>query len=323
MAPNRGHFQFRGHLEIVKTRVSSVPRQKIFVNTFLNDHPSFEDHDAVGKSRDGKTMRNNDSGPRGGGVAERFHHRMFCRGVQAAGRLVKYENRRITQDRPGDCNSLLLSAGQRCGPLGNNTVVSVRQVLNEFVGVGQPCSGEYFFIGCIGATKSNVLAYGATEQQGILQNQADLFADRVDREIPNVFAVDAHGSLRRVVKARNQAYQGALARSCGPYDSNLLARNNRKVKVAEHRSPRLVLKRNTSEVYGALSPGDWTSPLAVSKLTANAHNFGNPLPADPDPLKPIGKPSHAIRLHIQSVNICDNTDNVSPRHHSTPHHRST
>src|SRR5262249_52877314 len=166
MALNREHFRFREHLEIVKTRISSVPRQEFFVNTFLNDSPSFKDDNAVGKSHGGKTMGNNDSGPRRGGTADRLHHSMFTRGIQPAGGLVEYKNRRITSDRAGDCNSLLLSSGQRCGPFGNSTVVSVREVPYELVGVGQPSGGEYFFVGCIGATKSNVLAYGATKEQG-------------------------------------------------------------------------------------------------------------------------------------------------------------
>src|SRR5215470_7081104 len=85
-------FQLRGHLQVVETRILTVPHQKLFVSTLLDDPSSFEDDNAVGKSHCGKTMGNNNRGPRGRCTAERFHNDLFCRGVQVAGRLVKDQN---------------------------------------------------------------------------------------------------------------------------------------------------------------------------------------------------------------------------------------
>src|SRR6516225_9794105 len=256
-------------------RVSAVARQKLRLGTLFNDPAVVKDDDAVGEAHGRKTMRNNEGGPSGRSAAESFHHNLFCHGVEAAGRLVKYKNGRITQDRPGDRNALLLPAGQRFTPLGNCTVVSVRHLFYELVGVSQSRRGANLLVAGTGATKRNVFTNCAAEEQGVLQNQADLFTQRKQSVVPDVFTVDANPSVARVIKARNQTYQGALARSCGPDDSNLLARNNRKANVAEHRPPRLVLKPNTPEVYGAFKPGSWTGPLAVSQLTTYVHHVDN------------------------------------------------
>ena len=116
-----------------------------------------------------------------------------------------------------------------------------------------------------------------------------MFSQRKQGVVPDVFAVHANGSVGQVIKARNQAYQGALTCSRGPYDCKLLARSNRKLNVTEHGSPRLVLKPNTPEFYAALKPWSWASPFAVSQLTANVHHFGNGLHTDTCPIEQKGK----------------------------------
>src|SRR6516225_7822814 len=216
---------------MIKMCVSAVARQKLFVRAFFNDPTVVNDDNAVGESHSGKTMRNNEGGASGSSAAQSLHHDLFRRGVQAAGRLVKYEKGRITQDCPGNCNSLLLPAGQRFAPLGNSTIVSVRHPLYELVGVSQPRSSANLLVAGAGASKRNVFTDSTAEKQGVLQNQADLFTQRKQGVVPGVRAVDANRSLGRIVEARKQAYQRALARSRGPYDSNLLARSNRKVNV--------------------------------------------------------------------------------------------
>src|SRR6516162_11944747 len=111
-------------------------------------------------------MRNNDGGPSGGSVAERFHHKLFCRSVQVAGRLIKDENGRITQDRPGYRNALLLPAGQRFTPLGNSAVISVWHLFYELVGVSQPRRSANLLVAGTGASKRNVFTDSAAEKQG-------------------------------------------------------------------------------------------------------------------------------------------------------------
>ena len=133
--------------------VSTVARQKLLVSIFFNDPSPFKDYDAVSESYSRKTVRNDDDGPSGGSAAESFHHNLFCRGVQVAGRLVKYKNGRIPQDGPGDRNSLLLAAGQRFAALGDGTVVSVRPLLYELMGVSEPRSIANLLVAGAGATK--------------------------------------------------------------------------------------------------------------------------------------------------------------------------
>src|SRR6516165_10444361 len=181
--------------------VSAVARQKLSLGTLFNDPAVVKDDDAAGEAHGRKTMGNYEGGPSGGSAAESFHHNLFCRSVQVAGRLVKYENGRITQDRPRDRNALLLPAGQRFAPLGNCTVVSVRHLFYELVGVSQSRRGANLLVAGTGATKRNVFTNCAAEEQGVLQNQADLFTQGKQRVVPDVFAVEANRPVGRVIKA--------------------------------------------------------------------------------------------------------------------------
>ena len=68
---NRRRFQFAGHLEIVKVRISAVAGQKLVVLAFLDDPSSLKDDDAVSKPHCGKTMGDNNGAPCRGGTAGR------------------------------------------------------------------------------------------------------------------------------------------------------------------------------------------------------------------------------------------------------------
>src|SRR5579863_10530187 len=265
--------------------VSAVQRQKLLVGAFFDYAAVVQDDYAVGKPRGRKAVRNNERGASVGGAAEGFHHSLFCRGVQAAGRLIQYENGCITQDRPGDLNSLLLPTRQCFAPLGDNTVVSVRHPFYELVGISQPRRSANLPVAGAGLAKRNVFTNGAAEKQRVLQDQADLFPQRKQRVVPDVSAVDRNRPVGWVIKARNQAYQRALTRSRSAYDCDLLTRSHRKINVTEHGPTRLVLKPHIAEFNGALKPGSWPSPFAVGQFAAKVHHLDNRLHADTGPIE--------------------------------------
>ena len=60
----------------------------------------------------------------------------------------------------------------------------------------------------------DVLPDRRVEQQRVLQHETDLLAQRSNREVPDVRAVDRDGPGHRIVEARDQVDDGGLASAC-------------------------------------------------------------------------------------------------------------
>ncbi len=86
----------------------------------------------------------------------------------------------------------------------------------------------------VGAAKGDVVADRATEQIGLLQHDADLRAQAVDRQVAEVVAVDQDRALAGVVEARDQVDDRALAAAGGAQQRDSLARLGRKADVVQH-----------------------------------------------------------------------------------------
>src|SRR2546425_12765207 len=117
------------------------------------------------------------------------------------------------------------------------------ELLNNLVGVGGYRRGDYPLVAGTGTPKRDVFADGAAEQQLVLQDEADLLTQRLERIIADVFAIDTHLAFDRVVEARDQAHQGALAGTSCSDDGNLFSRFDREVNMRQHRSTGLIFER--------------------------------------------------------------------------------
>ena len=71
-------------------------------------------------------------------LAMRVLDQPLALGVQIAGRLVQDQDRGILQDGPRDRHPLALAAGELDPPLADQRVISLRQPLDELVGMGPP-----------------------------------------------------------------------------------------------------------------------------------------------------------------------------------------
>src|SRR5947209_7721795 len=100
----------------------------------------------------------------------------------------------------------------------------------------------------MGTPKRDVFADGAAEQQLVLQNKADLLTQRLERITADAFAIDTDLAFARIIEARDQAHQGALARTGCSDDGNLFSRFDREVDMRQHRSTGLILKRDVPEL---------------------------------------------------------------------------
>jgi hypothetical protein len=145
--------------------------------------------------------------------------------VQGRGGLVQDQHGRVPQQRASDGDALSLSARQRHPARAEDGVVAIRQVLHE--GVRPGCRGRAdHLLRPRPRPVGDVLGHGAGEQDGVLQDEADLGAQPPERAIGQVVAVDHDASRGRIVEACDERRHGGLARSRGAHEGHLSASGN-------------------------------------------------------------------------------------------------
>ena len=72
------------------------------------------------------------------------------------------------------------------------------------------------FLGRFRAAVGDVVADGADEQEDVLLDDADVPAQRIERHVADVHAVDRDAPARDVVEARDEVHDGGLAAAGGP-----------------------------------------------------------------------------------------------------------
>src|SRR5207237_10131532 len=162
-------------------------------------------------------------------------------------------------------------------------IITVGQRLDKFVGVGGNGGGN-LFARSGRAAKIDFVANRAAEQQSVLKHKADLFAERLERIIAKVFAVDQHGAAGGIVKTRNQAGESSFARARCTHYGNALARLDSQVNVGKHGLARNVFERNIEEFDAAVEARSRPRAFAVHDVAANAQDFDDALGPNNSPV---------------------------------------
>ena len=80
-----------------------------------------------------------------------------------------------------------------------------------------------------------------------MEDQADLAAQRLEREIANILAIEAHATFVGIVEARDEAGERRFARTRRPDDGDALPGLYVQVYVGKDGHPLAVLERNPIE----------------------------------------------------------------------------
>src|SRR6267378_425025 len=144
----------RAHLQRIEVCISAVAHEKFAMCAFFYNSAPLHHDDPVRKTNRGHAMRDNQGGALGSRALQRFNHQPFRRSVQSAGWFVENQYGCIAQDGSRNCDSLLLSAGERRASFCNRCVVTLRQTLDEFVGVGLYRGRHHFFVRGMGRPKA-------------------------------------------------------------------------------------------------------------------------------------------------------------------------
>ena len=116
----------------------------------------------------------------------------FRLGIETGGGLVQNENARIGQNRPGDGNSLFLTAGKLHAALADDGLVLVRKRFGEFIHARDAARRQNPFLAGIGPRKGHIFADGAVKQKRILQYDAQLRTIAVQPHGRKIDAVHTH-----------------------------------------------------------------------------------------------------------------------------------
>ena len=148
---------------------------------------------------------------------------------------------RVTVTAAKSDDGLLLDPGDH----GSHMVLDRAEVDRRIDGTYPPeaaslrlgCLGrrDHFCLAGVGASVADVVHHGVAEEERILQHDADLLAQAVERHGAHVHTVDRHLPGRHVVEARQQVDQRRLARTRRPDDGDGLSRFGGQVDALEHR----------------------------------------------------------------------------------------
>ncbi len=139
----------------------------------------------------------------------------FGLGVERTGGLVEDEDARVGEDGAGDGEALALAAGELDAALADDGVVPLGEALGELVDAGDAAGFHELLFGRVGAGEEDVLADGAVEEEGLLQDDAELLAVAGEADGGEVDAVDEDLAAGRGVEGADERDDGGLAGAGG------------------------------------------------------------------------------------------------------------
>ena len=105
-------------------------------------------------------------------------------------------------------------------------------------------------IGGLGPGIGEVVPDGSGKEEGLLGHDAELAAERLLGDRPQVVAVDGHGPARGVIEAGDELGQGGLATTGGPDQGDGLTGGDLEADVGEDRGVGEVPERDVGEADG-------------------------------------------------------------------------
>ena len=207
--------------------------EQLLRRPLLRETPGLDHDDVVGVARERHRVRDED---RRAALHERrqaVHDLRLARRVEARGRLVEHEDRRVAQQHARDPDALALAARQPDALRAERAVEAAGQAADEVLGVGRAGGADDVLARRVAAV-GDVLGDGAGEQHRVLQQDPDLIAKPVERAVARVAAVDEDRAGGRVVEARDQRADGRLAGPRRPDDRDPLAGGEPQRDAVEH-----------------------------------------------------------------------------------------
>ena len=180
----------------------------------LFDDGAFIQHqDAIGIDHAGKPVGKDQCGAPTHQSVERLLDDRFVLGIHRRQRFVENQDRCISQNRSGDCNTLSLTAREPDTAFANHRVVALGQQRNKLMRVGR-AAGLLEFLSCgIGTADPQVVGDRAMKKIGILVHHRDLVTDISKTQAFKVVTTNLHHARVGIIKTQQQPYDRRLTRT--------------------------------------------------------------------------------------------------------------
>src|SRR5579862_447482 len=231
----------------VQIPVTAAERVKRFVRPALHDPAAFHYKNLICAANRRKPMRDHERRAPLHQVFEPFLNQGLGFRIQARGGFVQNQNPRIGENGPSDGDTLTLSAGQLHAALADDGVVFLFEILGELVDARDPAGFENLLLGRARPREGDILLNGSIEQKRVLQDYAQLRAERVQANLRQVEPVDLDAPLGRRVKGQNQADNGRFSRSRRPHQRSHRSRLGAETDVEQYLLPGFVGKSDVLE----------------------------------------------------------------------------
>src|SRR6266550_7884043 len=159
-------------------------------------------------------MRYDDDGSILHEFVQRLENQFFGSCVQARGRLVQDEDRRIANYGARDRDSLALTTRKRHSTFAQNSVIAFRQLVDELTCIGKICRADDLLARSVGLAVGNVLPDTRMKQHRLLQHEADLLPKRFLAESFDIGSINLHDPGSRVVEANSKGLDSGFGCTC-------------------------------------------------------------------------------------------------------------
>ena len=202
-------------VEVVVAALESVER---LVGAALDDVSLLDDQDLVGAADGGEAMGDDKGGAALHEEVEAVLDHGFGLGVEGAGGFVENEDARVGENGTGDGDALTLAAGEFDATLAYDGVVSLGEAFGELIDAGDAAGLHELFFGGLRARKQDILADGAIEEKGFLQDDAQLLAVAAEADGCEVDVIDEDVTAGGGVEAADERDDGGLSGAGGAYE---------------------------------------------------------------------------------------------------------
>ncbi len=139
------------------------------------------------------------------------------------------------------------------------------------------CRRDDLLLGGVGPAEGDVLADGGGEEGRLLQHDPDLLAQRLQRHVADVVAVDGDAAVGGVIEARDQVDDRGLARAGRAQQGDHLAGLGLQRDVVQHLMVAEVGERDILETDVAFDRGQWDGVRRLLHLGARVEDLEDAL----------------------------------------------
>src|SRR6266849_560418 len=198
-----------------------------------------------------------------------FEHSRHRGPIQSASHFVKNENLRLLQKRASQCDPLLLTAGKLSSHRSQRLVETSWKLSNHVVELRQRNHQFELSAGRRGVAVEQIFPHCSVKQHWFLRDDGHNGPEIALTQITEIHAINQHRAGIRVVQARRQVTNRALATATDADEGDFLSSANTEAKTLQHRSVAPIREAD----FPKLQPSATLSGQSLLRLSIVGNHF--------------------------------------------------